>query len=270
MEEHRVARHGFPDPKIGVHTATQEHVAAGYAYMAWEADHKPHEGPHLDDYPVVVTLDVKGLRAEPDTDAVLWWFDKGGKENAREVVEMLEKRVPPHRIVDQMNEPGYGYGPSYVTVTAYFIEPAFHGETIDWENIIENARDALAAAVSGHHESLRRVLLAGFPQRRYMVDFDLDRVIAIETFRPWRDLLAPPSYEDLDPVSAEHEALGFEIVAEDEADSFTPTYRDLYRRAGATGDSEYHGTSGRAIVRAFPELDLPDPDEGWQRFWKAQ
>jgi hypothetical protein len=181
---------------------------------------------------------------------------------------MLEKRVPPHRIVDQMNEPGYGGGPSYVTVTSYLIEPTFQGEQTDWENIIENARDALAAAVSGHHDSLRRVLLAGFPQRRYMVDFDIDRVIAIEAVKPWRDLIAPPSDEDLDPVSAEYEALGFDIASEDDVDSFMPTYRDLYRRPGAAGDPEYHGTSGRLLRRAFPDLDLPDPDEGWQRFWE--
>ncbi len=266
-DEHHISRHGFPDPKIGVHTATQKNIAAGYAYMAWEGPHYPHTGLQLASYPVVVTLDVHRLRAEPDTDAVLWWFDKGGKEAAREMFSLLGYQ-PAHRVVEMMQE--HQEPPAIGTVTAQFIERIFQGYEVDWEAILQT--DLLAKAVKGDHDAVRRVLLAGFPQRRYMVDFDLDRVVRIEAIKPWLDELVDDYFFEIDEIPdgvQRYIDAGFDIVTQDEIDSFEPTYKTIFSGRASNKLVEYHGTSAEHLALAFPELipTFPDIYGDWRKIF---
>lgn len=267
-DEHHITRHGFPDPKIGVHTATQKNIAAGYAYMAWEGPHYPHTGLQLTSYPVVVALDVHRLRAEPDTDAVLWWFDKGGKESAREALSLLED-APPHRVVEMMQE--HQEPPRIESVTAQFIERIFQGYEVDWDAVIQT--DLLEKAVQGNHDAVRRVLLAGFPQRRYLVDFDIDRVVSIEVIKPWLNELIDDYFFETDEVPdgvQKYLDAGFDVVTQDEIDSFEPTYKTIFSSPAFDKQVEYHGTSAEQIAQAFPELvpSFPDIYGDWRSIFK--
>jgi hypothetical protein len=189
---------------------------------------------------------------------VLWWFDKGGKEAAREALSLLEDQ-PAHRVAEMMYEESEP--PTVRTVTAQFIERVFQGYEVDWEAILET--DLLAKAVKGDHEAVRRVLLAGFPQRRYLVDFDLDRVVSIEAVKPWLDELIDDYFFETDEVPdgvQKYLDAGFDVVTRDEIDSFEPTYKTIFSGSASDKLVEYHGTSAEHLALAFPELVPSFPD----------
>jgi hypothetical protein len=266
QQESRLTKYGWPAQHLGVHTAEEQRVAAGYAYSAWDKDGR-------DGYPVVVTLDVRGLDAEPDVDALLWWYERGGKEGAREALEWLEDarvdgdELAEHRLGDHMSEfHERNEQVSTVGEVLLNVEPNWH--------MIAHHTGKLKPALEGKRPAIRDLLLALFPQRRYLTDFDLDRVMSISTFKPWRDRLVPAwLFDDPDddsPVAMEvkdAEDGGYEVVSEDDVDRFEPTYLDLYEKTNI-GMSEYHGTTAEVIVAAFPDLDLPAPDSDWREFWR--
>ena len=265
--QHRVTRHGFEEPNIGVHTALFKSLAAAYGYAAWMKNYFPIE--RTTDYPAVVSLNVRGLRPEPDTDSVLWWFEHGGRESAREALKLSEE-VGPQRAIDMMHEDGESHSPA--SVTSALIDPTFHGETVAWEDLLFDHGETVKKAVAGDREALRRVLLAGFPQRRYMVDFDVDRVIAIDVVKPWWEKILPYDLEDDvdrgdDSELLDLERQGWDLVTEDDVDHYMPTFKQVYH-SRKDGQIEWHGTSGSLLVKAFPDLDLPDPKKPWRKIFQ--
>jgi hypothetical protein len=155
-----------------VNTTPDPNIAVGYAASAVAKN-------DYGTYGVVYTLDVTGLKAEPDVDALLWWYEKGGQETVREWLEHGE-----------WYQEAYAEGYQGDTVLGYLIDFLPH------EVSLEDADEEVAhRALEGDHESIRELLVSVFPQKRYLHDFDLDRVIKIETFMPFDHNIFDPYKE---------------------------------------------------------------------------
>jgi hypothetical protein len=160
-------------------------------------------------------------------------------------------------------------------VSSYFLEQTPHGPDIDWQSVVEDTLDELPLAIKGDHEALRRVLVAGFPQRRYMTNIDIDRIVKIEAVKPWlEEVIDDYLLEENIPKGIQKRLdAGFDVVTRGELYSFRPTYKVLYKNnalASAGVSVEYHGTSAEYAVQAFPDLDLPPPDTDWRDLWRGK
>ncbi len=245
-DESRLTRRGWTQQHLGVHTVSQPEIAAAYALNGWLTVESG--------WPAVVVLDTTDLVAEPDVDALLWWYERGGSVIAEEIVE--------HGLHDELVGDVDLYGQR--SVTEFLLTDAV---TFVWDDV---DLELLPAALAGDKEALRAVLLAGYPQRRYLTDFDVDRVVEIRTFQPWLDRIAEGPMGtisgEMEPWAVAAERRGWTVVTFEELESFEPVWSPLYvdpRRHGRERD--YHGTSSDILAQAFPALfaagKLPPADK---------
>jgi hypothetical protein len=251
-DESRIA--DVEDPYLGVHTSGTWNIAAAYAMSAWRQNSRYG-------YPVVVTLDVTGLKALPDVDALLR-ADDSLSYMRNEVKEALDEGVDIWNLAEQWYERDYER--VYTPEGAVFQE---HQEALN----------PISAAIDLYDDDAEAVLLDWaeggvlpgdvlshlIDQRRYLVDFPLSRVVRIETFRPWYDSLVEDYWgeEDRPSEAVQAEKEGYQVVF----------YEDIYE-SGADFNSErvtlyegtpsnnvqYHGSWSGMIQMAFPQLNLPD------------
>lgn len=237
--ERKLIELGWGDIHIGVHTATMQTIAAGYAMSAARNN-------AFTTHPVVYDLDVSSLVPEPDTDALLWWYEYGGDIQAKEFVADPES----YEVWDQEEILS-------VSVLHYAIE--YLPRQVSWADV--NPSLALTA-LQGRHDAIRELLIELFPQRRYLVNFDLERVVRIRSFRPWyADFVADP--EDLSRYAERASDKGFDLLYSDDlvlGEDLQLEWRTLYESPHEHREIEYHGASGVELELAFPELGLTHED----------
>jgi hypothetical protein len=235
----------------GVHTATDPLIAAAYAMGSLAAGDVDSNG-----YPVLVTLDVSGLEALPDVDALV----RGG-EAADVARSEYRKRVADGETMDDILDEDEEFGAEPQAREGD--EPAaFIFEDVG-SRPLHAIRDYADDSGDDAEEIFERFLATGelpngvltrlVGQQRYLNDFDLDRVVRIEAIRPWwRRVIS--SYDD--PRFEKLQERGYQVFTMDELPIHSPGDRvTLYEAPPQERTNvEYHGTTSVVIDLAFPGL----------------
>jgi hypothetical protein len=231
----------------GVHTTGSELIAAAYAMSAWNQHYR--EG-----YPVLVTLDVSGLKALPDVDAML-----RGAEQVDALLNHYRGLVGDGMgFWDLMDDEDYSEASAQVgdEPAAFIFE--------DMGNHMLQAIDAYASAEGLDAEEIFAevlqteelppgVLTRMVDQQRYLNDFDIDRVVQIEAIKPWWDrVLLSWDDEDFKQIAAR----GWEVFTMDEWPFGRFDTKTVWKATDASKreKTEYHGTTSLVIELAFPGL----------------
>ncbi|TFH26736.1 MAG: hypothetical protein E4H00_10225 [Myxococcales bacterium] len=256
-EESRLTKFGWRDVDVGVHTATLQTIAAGYAYSATEKN-------GFLTYPVVYTLMTGGLKPEPDVDALLWWYESGGIEQATEFLEYGE--YEPIHDDETFNNP-LAYAIEVLPNQARWHEVAYDGPLLE-------------LALKGDRYAVGEVLVKIFPQRRYLQNFELSRVIDIRSFRLWHSVVQDEEeHEGWSREAQKAQENGFMVMTAEDmyaalGDDLSLEWKTLWTnpeidsKAGRRGHAgkfaeEFHGASGAELQLSFPELGLIADDAVW-------
>jgi hypothetical protein len=249
----------------GVHTTTDVTVAAAYAMGTWLKRRDP------DAYPVILTLDTRGLKALPDIDALVQGYSVMGdmRSELREALEDHGDDVD--AIADQFSE--------WEGAIEAEGAPGDHPSVFVFEHVagepVTSFIEALREQGRGDDEVLTALrawadkgeidpaaLTTIMRQRRYVEDFDLDRVIAIDAAQPWWPETFDAYWDraDADEVKKKAELIetaGYKLWTIDDAWGGLDTGKTkrLYERSGG-GTGEYHGTISSAVALAFPGASL--------------
>jgi len=228
----------------GVHTTGSRLIAGAYAMSSW---HDPRSYPR--GYPVIVTLDVSGLKPLPDVDALLF----GAQAVADLLPQYRERAAAGETFYAMLNDDDF----SEAEVQVGDDPAAFIFEDVGTHvlNAIDGERDPEAV----FREFLKTgalpdsVLTRLVDQQRYLDDFDLDRVVRVEALRPWWHEVLHADDEMIPAI----ERSGYTVFTIDDW-PFTavgPT-KTVWQApdAEAREDVEYHGTTSIVISLAFPGL----------------
>jgi hypothetical protein len=273
----------------GVHTTTSMVVAAAYAMGAWSKRRDASA------YPVILTLDTSGLQALPDIDALVQGYSVMGdmRRELRDALAAHDDDVD--AIVDEFSDwegaieadGGVGDHPSVFVFEHVAGEPV----TSFIEALREQGRDddeviAALRAWADRGDIDPAALTTIMQQRRYLADFDLDRIVAIDAVQPWWhetfDVYWDTGDEEAEERAEKIGAAGYKLWTMEDALSGggidVGKTRRLYERPGG-GSGEYHGTISSAVMSAFhgttviphePPFPVGDPDElqsntsGWR------
>jgi hypothetical protein len=263
------ATHGvvkFP----GFHTASDKDTTYAYAQIKvvhQHIDYDPDESLRditLDDYPVVIALDMSGMKAKTDFDAV---------ETVRPALVDVAKQVvggdemlPLDQLTDYVEGGDYGerqmpneayqwlfeYGSSVV------LEPA--SALLMCAEAHDNPNDFIRALADGSLPDDSLAEITG--QFRYTSDVPADRVVEAWYVQPWWPNILE-TYNDKQMELAEQlEALNWSVIMDDDVLSHTLGVKEasVYKRsAPKSARIEYHGTSYRNLAKAAPDIDWPIP-----------
>lgn len=236
----------------GVHTTDSLPVAAAYAISAWRL-----RGEQPDDYPVVIRLRTEGLEPLADVDAMLQGmevFDANRRSIAEQLrdgesIEKIERSYDDASIESDLSEL-VGLDPAEV-VFDDIMRSAPNLVTILLEH---GGEEALRKFAEGEAQPPDRALSEIVRQRRYMNDFDLDRVAGIDAIRPWWAEIVNEDEEDaIDKIVA----AGWEPVTfEDAASGWIEPVTKTIWGAVSGGEHDYHGTTAGVARAAFPGITL--------------
>jgi hypothetical protein len=229
----------------GVHTTGSRLIAGAYAMGTWDSG---------DGYPVIVTLDVSGLKPLPDVDAML-----RGAEAVADLLGQYRTEVKAGAtFYSLLNEDDFAQSEVSVgeePAAFIFEDVGAHVLTaIDEEQDPEAVFEQFLKSGKLPDSVLTRMV----DQQRYLNDFDIDRVVRVEALRPWwhQVLFASDDAEDDDKVAA-LEARGYTVFTLEDWPFHDPgETRTLWEAPDAKKrkDVEYHGTTSLVIELAFPGL----------------
>lgn len=245
---------------VGVHTATNEELAALYAVL------RAMVGGTL---AILFDLDVTGLRALPDRDAILKaeQTDATGILDIDGVIEAVEEGDGElaQELIDEYlaSAESWRERDNFDTWTG-----GMQDKVEEWQ---ENAEaraiinmsddDALTAlrVLMERRTFPARVWMEAVGQQRYLDDFDLDRVVRVRAIRPVREELW--TYEERNETGEDYppdDGDEPEVFSEEDFfdDRFMPEMVTLWEnpKARARPKVEYHGTDIVRALEAFPEL----------------
>ncbi len=243
--ERAVGRPVTREDYYGVHTTGNQAIAMIYAMGAVQK---------VGGFPVILSLNVNGLEALPDVDAIAQAADLLGDSSLRSSYEGMD--------LDEACDAGYGEGPMIRPgddVASAFMGvfeqnrfcSAFDDED-EWKRWLETGEYSAETATNV------------VDQRRYMHDFGLDRLIEVFAAKPWWPYIVDEPYDDEG---------GRRLEVIEDSGYKTISYEDLYNdhlmvesqgvatgRGSKAGYPQYHGTSSVLVQKAFPSLgDLDNP-----------
>ncbi len=255
----------------GFHTACEMKIAQPYAMMKVESEiatdwTEPEIYKELNDYPVIIELDMQGLSFEPDFDALTWFkeaiefFVQSSKDfdEFSESLEFMEEDVDiPETMVESLF---YLSGQSQTTAIVRF------------NSWLERQPDPEAAFIKVKREGCPDELLAEVScQFRYTEDVPSDRILAVHYVQPVFNHVFPhyddPEWEEggYEHITERIEGAGYDVVAKehiyDDMEVLTEVETTRLREAPPGARIEYHGTSLKNLLSAAPELQnvLPRP-----------
>lgn len=264
----------------GFHTAAQRDQALPYAHQkggamdAWidepcdqcDGDSCPAcvARYRIDDYPVVVAVDMSGLEPEHDVDA------RHVLKNLVDAARDALKSDDPIRYFSPDASNVESETPSSVE-TALFQAVARHeedpaGSFGSWlEDLPEDKALAAIKTVAAGGRAAERILMDVIGQFRYLDDVSADRIVSVYYVTPfWDELLDYQGREGDDDLAAALEAAGWEVLDIDDVytGSVHPKFTHAWERPiSPNARIEWHGTGYRNLLSAAPELakKLPKP-----------
>lgn len=244
--ERTVGRPTKPEDYYGVHTTGSVEIAGVYASGAW----REAKAVDLEAYPVILTLDVSGLHALPDVDAIAHaallladtsvrrQFEGEDLQSAYDMwdidCENIRVGADAHQAIAEHVQ--YSGGP----MVAFDDDEA-------WERWVRTGEYT-------DGEAARLV-----DQRRYLQDFTWGRVVEAQAMKPWWPELLEEPYDDASEakLKAVEEAGYKAVTVEDLGFANIIELTTIAEGGGARGDEQYHGTSSWHLARAFPGIGLP-------------
>lgn len=237
----------------GVHTTDSKSVAAAYAISAWTL-----RGERADDMPVLIRLRTDGLEPLADVDAMLQGMEIYDAIRS-EVAGLLSNGTPEDEIEHAFED----YTLESDLADLVGLDPA----AVVFDDIMRNPPNPISLlikhggqdAVVKFAESERggvpdRALSEIVHQRRYLSDFDLNRVVGIDAFTPWWGEIV--NEDDEDAIRAIFDAQWYPITFDEAASGYIkPLVRCIYgERFG--GEDDYHGTAMGVVRASFPGIKL--------------
>lgn len=223
-------------------------------------------GITLSDYPVVVALDMQGMKRHVDYDAVHF---------VRPVIRDVAKSV----VESSPEDPIGDLELSCWEGTEYWDSREL--EVLGWlyrigSSVVENPSCSLLSYVeeqSDPGQFMRDLADGTLPdealaeitgQFRYTDDVPTSRVVVVEYMAPYFPLVFDYEGQDeeTEQLAVQAEAAGWSILDWNDAtqDSLQPEMTTVYeRKPPKSARIEYHGTSYRNLILAAPELGLPTP-----------
>lgn len=251
-----VGRAPKPEDYHGVHTTTDENIAAVYAtgatYKGFFVDHYIENRPGA--YPVILALDVSGLQPLPDVDALAqaaYYLGDSWLRSSYYGVDLQEALESYHDY--EFLGPGNDVGSAVMEMAVYSLGPAsaFYdlpdGEE-QWQTWIETG---------AYSED---VAIAMVKQKRYLADFGLDRLVAVRAMKPWWGYVLEDAEagEEYKRQIEQIEDLGYRAVTVDDLlNENVLTTTPIYTADQSERRVEYHGTSSWHLMQAFPEISVP-------------
>lgn len=236
----------------GVHTTDSKAVAAAYAISAWTL-----RGERADDMPVLVRLRTDGLEPLADVDAMLQGMEIYDAIRP-EVVDMLAEGEPEDAIEQAFED----YQLESDLADLVGLDPAavvFDNITCNPPNPISllieyGGQDAVVRFAMDKEPPPDRALSEIVRQRRYLSDFDLDRVVGIDAVNPWWGEIVNEDEEDA--IKTIFDAEWYPITFDEAASGhIEPHVRCIYGDR-FNGEDDYHGTTMGAVRAAFPGIRL--------------
>lgn len=269
-EFHGPGTHGVASHP-GFHTAQDSETTYAYAQTKVVPEDLDDElsslGPAgicLDDYPVVVAIDMQGLEALTDYDAIEFVKPRiidVANEVVRQDSEDLLAELESYAECGDMwrLEPETALGFIFEMGAPVMQDPsgALHSVAEQQDDPDEFIR--LLAAGKVDDEVLAEIT----GQYRYVQDVSSDRIVSVHYLAPWFPRIFDCEIDDSAGELAEKlEQAGWAIVDQSDVNAFhlREKTRDIYSRSEPQGARiEYHGTSYLNLLQAAPELKLPKP-----------
>ena len=224
---------------------------------------------------MVLELDVSGVSAMPDIDAVMT-AETGllDKDTVEFIAEAIEDADNIHDAIsevgDRMNmresgEDQASVGDHWTTYPFEDFNLANVPQAfLDAYGDEDKAWDALVAYIKGG--DVEPAVLANLTsQRRWIADFDEKRVLRITAFKPpWPKIMDnwwDDDDEDLTKQAERIQAAGYDIVTLDtigNGGNAVQTTQVLWEKSKKAASGEFHGTSSDFVREAFPKLAIPD------------
>ncbi len=257
----------------GFHTASDPETTFPYAqYKAVpddldeEMDVLAPDEVTIGDYPVVIALDMRGMKRLVDYDAV---------EYVKPVLTDIAKQIvreggdPMDELVSYVESGDYGERGVPDNVMQWLFEHGTQAQ-IDPSGALlscaEEQRDPSAfirAVADGSITDEKLAIITG--QFRYDQDVPSSRITKVSYLKPWFPRVfyctAAENEADCELVDALSDA-GWSTVDEDDILSgvLYDDRHDVFERdAPYTARIEYHGTSYRNLIKAAPDIDWPVP-----------
>ena len=254
----------------GFHTACNMVIAQPYAQLK-VSESLPSSVDDLEtpinDYPVIIELDMAGIEAEIDYDAAHWFSDAvqvwlSVNDNFDDFESALEGDSP----APELETPDSMIGALFYLSGQSPDMAAFRLR--DW---LREQKDPDAAFQNLKENGIPKSLLADVScQYRYVEDVPAGRIVAVHYIKPVFDRLLP-HYEDEDYDEEEAQRIeeaGYDVVDlsnvyDDNKVMTIVATIDLSSNLFQAGDPriEFHGTSYRNLLLAAPWLkdQLPEP-----------
>lgn len=249
----------------GFHTTTSLDIAAMYA-LGKIGLHEDESGVHyVDDYPVIVALDMSQFDPETDYDAAEI-VGSSLQYGLDQLIEDLEGDLSEENILNKAFD---------LAESGWETEPVMGNSAQDFlsENIFSHfnnpiamlmEKDYFADVVKTYAETGTipdQALMDAAEQFRYLKDVPESRVQAVYYVTPITEELQDYQMEDWDEEEVERKWPGFDIIGPDEAYGgyWNPQLETIWENKqlsfeGIEPKLEYHGTTYNRLLQAAPEL----------------
>jgi hypothetical protein len=256
-----VGRRPTREDYLGIHTTTNFVVAMAYAQAS--TDQESDE----DAYPVVVSLCVDGLRPLPDVDALSKAHEMSSIFLSEYRKEFLDPEFDLFKRADQFYSDGTSDS-QVIGENPFVVYNNLTYENVNWLAVFISAYDDPDRAESAFRKWLStgeipdEVAIQTVDQKRYLIDFDVDRLVRIAAFKPlWTEVLEGFWETDDEDDKAKQDAIeacGWEFVGVDDVYGNMPqTTLNLFESRIPCNQFEYHGTTSIRCRMAFPEVSIP-------------
>jgi len=249
----------------GFHTATNKNMTAIYAQAAFEVSREslPYSINYYD-YPVIVGVNVLGLKSFFDWDAI--------NKTIPTIIDVIDS----HESYDDLLK-----FIDFVEMESKFTETAIEA----LEELNHNYQNPAQACISffqdvdpeygerifdlikkdPQNEKIQKLFLQWVGQYRYEDVIGLDRIVSIDYMTPFFPHIL--KYDASEKIVDEIVDLGFAPLTEDDYYYLSLELETVYQiPIPEEHIIQYHGTSYSAVTEAFPELELPYPPSP---FWAA-
>lgn len=252
----------------GFHTAASMVTTFAYAQIKAIGHEADVSDPFVDDYPVIVELDMNGLAQLPDYDAIDLAYPvivflakqviRESEESGKSAIDILyeyaefgeQQELPPIEETIQL----------LFTVGASAVNDPIHA-LLNVAREKPNPDDFILRASKKKMTDAELMEVVG--QYRYDQDVSSERIIKVYYLKPWW-----PEFidweEDEDEVAEELESIGWIVLGTDDAysnDERAEEFLVWNRKTPKSSRLEYHGTSYKNLLSAASHLkqELPEP-----------